>query len=280
MINYYKETITNASIRAAIAQRLHALRKSKNLTLDELADTLNYSKPTVYKWEKGWKQATGENSIPTMDQIIDLCSLYNCSPGYILCEYDSITLTANQISRETGILDFNIKKLNSLAANSSINGYNGVNDSFLAFLNHFIANMDTTLELLFNRSIIESIRRNYESSEYKDIVDAAYRKFSDNSLSIEILRDGFFGSRDGNRVLFEPYLLDEFISAGYSKHKAEELAEECSCFIDHLIGQFESNSNYVLSQEYIFIVESFFKNPDIRWDYEVLKITDKSSESR
>ena len=141
--------------------------------------------------------------------------------------------------------------------------------------------MDTTLELLFNRSIIESIRRNYESSEYKDIVDAAYRKFSDNSLSIEILRDGFFGSRDGNRVLFEPYLLDEFISAGYSKHKAEELAEECSCFIDHLIGQFEANSNYVLSQEFVFLIESFFKNPDIRWDYsELLKRTNNNPESR
>ena len=262
-----------------IAQRLHALRKSKNLTLDELSDTLNYSKPTVYKWEKGWKNSTGENTIPTMDQIIDLCSLYNCAPGYILCEYDSITLTADQITRETGILDFNIKKLNSMAS-SIINGPGGANDLFLSFLNYFIANMGTSCELLFNRSIIESIIEDYESSEYKDIVDAAYSKFSSDPLSIDILRDGFFGSRDGNRDTFKPYLVDEFVSAGYSKEKSTKLAEECSCFVDHLIGQFEANSNYVLSQEFVFLIESFFEDSDIRWDYsELLKRTDNNPES-
>ena len=110
---------------------------------------------------------------------------------------------------------------------------------------------------------------------------AAYSKFISDPLSIDILRDGFFGSRDGNRDTFKPYLVDEFVSAGYSKEKSTKLAEECSCFIDHLIGQFEANSNYVLSQEFVFLIESFFENSDIRWDYSVLlKRTNNTPESR
>ena len=99
----------------------------------------------------------------------------------------------------------------------------------------------------------------------------------------------FLPERHLNQDLFNTLQTNDYISNGLnimligatgSGKTCITIAEECSYFVDHLIGQFESNSNYVLSQEFVFLIESFFEDSDIRWDYsELLKRTDNNPES-
>ena len=70
MLNYYSKLLTTTDMHASIAKRLHDERLSANLSLDKLAEISGYSKPTVQRWEKGWKDGSGQNIIPTLDQII------------------------------------------------------------------------------------------------------------------------------------------------------------------------------------------------------------------
>ena len=52
-------------------ENLKKLRKSKNLSQEELADKVNVSRQSVSKWE------TGE-AYPEMNNILQLCKIFNC----------------------------------------------------------------------------------------------------------------------------------------------------------------------------------------------------------
>ena len=60
-----------------LGQRLLELRKSKNLTQDEVAERLNVTRQTVSKWETN-------QSTPDFDKIIPLCELYEISANELL----------------------------------------------------------------------------------------------------------------------------------------------------------------------------------------------------
>lgn len=56
-----------------LGQRLLELRKSKQLSQEEVADKLNVSRQTVSKWET-------DQSTPDFDKIVPICNLYNITP--------------------------------------------------------------------------------------------------------------------------------------------------------------------------------------------------------
>lgn len=60
-----------------LGERLFELRKSKNLTQDDVAEKLNVTRQTVSKWETN-------QSIPDFDKIVPLCDLYGISPNELL----------------------------------------------------------------------------------------------------------------------------------------------------------------------------------------------------
>lgn len=55
-----------------ISNKLYELRKSKNLSQEEVANLLNVTRQTVSKWETG-------QSTPDFDKVLPLCELYGIS---------------------------------------------------------------------------------------------------------------------------------------------------------------------------------------------------------
>ena len=60
-----------------LGEKLFELRKTKNLTQDEVAEKLNVTRQTVSKWETN-------QSTPDFDKIIPLCELYEISTDELL----------------------------------------------------------------------------------------------------------------------------------------------------------------------------------------------------
>lgn len=60
-----------------IGEKLFELRKSKNLSQEEVADKLNVTRQTVSKWETN-------QSTPDFDKIVPLCELFNISTEELL----------------------------------------------------------------------------------------------------------------------------------------------------------------------------------------------------
>lgn len=60
-----------------LGDNLFELRKSKNLTQDEVAEKLNVTRQTISKWETN-------QSTPDFDKIVPLCDLYGISPNELL----------------------------------------------------------------------------------------------------------------------------------------------------------------------------------------------------
>ena len=60
-----------------LGEKLFELRKSKNLTQDDVAEKLNVTRQTISKWETN-------QSTPDFDKIVPLCELYGITPNELL----------------------------------------------------------------------------------------------------------------------------------------------------------------------------------------------------
>ncbi len=82
-----------------IGSRIKRERKSLCLSQGELAEKCNLSassRQTVGAWEQGIL-------LPSVPDLLKLCSLFDCELGYLLGEYDRKTREATDIYLETGL---------------------------------------------------------------------------------------------------------------------------------------------------------------------------------
>lgn len=70
--------------------------KEKPMTQSDLANELGVTRQTVAKWERG-------DDMPSLSKCLELCNLFNCELGYLLCEYNCKTRMATDINRVTGL---------------------------------------------------------------------------------------------------------------------------------------------------------------------------------
>lgn len=54
------------------------------------------SRPSVSKWESGKR-------LPKLDHLVEMCSLFDCEIGYLLCEYDLKKRDTVDINKVTGL---------------------------------------------------------------------------------------------------------------------------------------------------------------------------------
>lgn len=260
MLNYFKKTLTSKEIRIQIGKRLHNERVKANLSLDKLAELTGFSKPTVQRWEKGWKNGTGENIIPTLDQIIELCAIYNCSPGYLLCEYDERTRQAFDASLELGLTDQSIQHLQLKAINQVDTLHPASGDLFLCFLNFFICNSDYLSDILRDRQHIENNDRqmNYlpgikivkDTLNHPDIQRILFkiRDFSDtDEKAMEIKRE-----------------LVELLRNHYKKYETPELSvghllSTTLQYYNHVFPNARKQSDFLISDTFVNIARKYFE---------------------
>ena len=96
-----------------IGKRIKAERTNLKLSQQEFADKLNISaRQTISKWEKGI-------AIPQLEDMLNMCNLFNCELGYLLGEYDCKTRINTDIAKETGLTEKSIYTLHSLLVKST-----------------------------------------------------------------------------------------------------------------------------------------------------------------
>lgn len=269
MLNYSYEELNSQTMKANIAARLHKERENAKLSLDALSEKTGYSKPTVQSWEKGWKDGSGKNHIPSLEQLLDLAALYNCTPEYLLCEYDSKTKEATDISLETGLTPENVTRLQRMFSTILENPYGGgANNLFLSFLNYFIENSQLIFELMFNRQMLASLKNEFDNDPDNDEIYAAYIAVGAGGLNSEIFKDDLFSRITLVGRYTEP-LIAYFEALGYDKERIRMLMEKFTKYYDVLSATKTKQSDFALSDSFLDIVKSFYsKYPDIVFEYD------------
>lgn len=77
-----------------LGEKLFKLRKSKNLTQDEVAEKLEVTRQTISKWETN-------QSTPDFDKIVPLCNLYGITPNELLTGEEQVEKENSNNKEET-----------------------------------------------------------------------------------------------------------------------------------------------------------------------------------
>lgn len=77
------------------SEKLLTLRKSKDLTQEQLAEQLNISRQSISKWESG-------QAVPELDKIIALSNLFDVSTDYLLkpSEIDELSVKTEMLAKQ------------------------------------------------------------------------------------------------------------------------------------------------------------------------------------
>ncbi|MCI8568195.1 MAG: helix-turn-helix transcriptional regulator [Bacilli bacterium] len=101
----------------SVGQKLLDLRKSKQLSQEEVAEKLNVTRQTISKWET-------DQSMPDFDKIVPLCKLYEISADELLTGKKSneieVTQVENTNENEINYYEKQIKKKKALGMSISI----------------------------------------------------------------------------------------------------------------------------------------------------------------
>lgn len=94
-----------------IGKRIRYERKQAGFTSQiAFAEALHLgesSRQTICKWENG-------KLLPSLDHLLDMCKLFHCEIGYLLCEYDCKTKENTDIHQVIGLSENAIAVLKTL----------------------------------------------------------------------------------------------------------------------------------------------------------------------
>lgn len=279
MFNYSSDNLTSKEIRIEIGKRLHNERIRAKISLDELAELTGYSKPTVQRWERGWKAGTGENIIPTLDQIIELCAIYKCSPGYLLCEYHDRTRQAFDAALELGLTEESVQRLQALHA-KQISTVQHIkkpiihSDVFICFLNYLICHSDYLYNLLLDRKEIYNHDKHVRFHvPYVDIAEAA---FDDPEIQRLILQYKAFKNTKPSIQITDQ--LTNALIKFYENHpryykgsiySPESLTNAALLYLDVVFPASSKQSDFLISETFLDLLKAFYNNSDdVFYDYE------------
>lgn len=270
MINYTDNDLNNKLLKAKIAGRLHEERKIKsNLSLDALSEKIMYSKPTVQAWEKGWEDGTGENTIPSMEQLIRLSTFYHCTPEYLLCEYDLKSKQTTDVAIETGLLPESYAYLHnkfSLLLENDCNEH-GYFHIMLQFINHFISNFDTISDALYYRVIAENLNRGFSKCKYKDLLLEGYKSISLTKRESFSIRTKDHGVNAETQFFIQP-LTNFFIAKGLDANSIDEALDEFRHYYKVLVLNEVKQADFSINESFFEILNSFLASyPDNANDY-------------
>lgn len=79
--------------KSKFSQRLRELRKERQLTQEELADSLSLTKQAVSQWERGIRE-------PGFDTLEMIADFFNVDTDYLIGREDHTTLLLNGIEHE------------------------------------------------------------------------------------------------------------------------------------------------------------------------------------
>ena len=259
MFNYTDADLDKTTLKAAIARRFHDERISAGYTLEELAEKLHRGKPTVQSWEKGWEQGTGLNHIPDLNQLMDVCHLYKCTPEYMLCEYDFKSQQQTDIALETGLLPESITRLQKYMSGTKSDNEYVFKTSFLnlKFINFFIGNMDQLEQALIDRVNLTDSLRKFMADPDHEILLIAKKEVKETHPNKDI-----FGAHDSSLNMACYHAVLESLSQHFDdKQRVNQLMGKFMQYYSDVLSDFRSRqSDFIFSEIFIDFIKDFFED--------------------
>ena len=218
-----------------IGKRIKSERKLLGKSQEELSGDLKVKRSTVGSWENG-------KTLPSFQTMINMCKMFNCEMGYLLCEegYEEKTRKITDICRETGlsaeaveILMEEKKRLNKI-------------DEWNEKKNWFVEHKSRSL-------MLEVIERIIKNDKY---IQTEIEKLKTNKWNIKGLEEDE-NFKDIEKAFNEA--LKEKISWQYADGGFFEEAERKEIFLDKLkenaIKYYDSNEYKKANEELIAMLK-------------------------
>lgn len=112
-----------------------------------------------------------------LSQVLGLCEVLHCDIGYLLCEYDSKTLAADEITAYTGLSEQAINNLHALS-NGDIQIKRASDRYVISFINQLLSDtaaLDTLSGKLSTVAALTQIIASFEKVGKTDEHDNIYR---------------------------------------------------------------------------------------------------------
>lgn len=112
-----------------------------------------------------------------LEHVLALCELFHCDIGYLLCEYDSKTLAAEEITAYTGLSEQAINNLHALS-NGDIQIKRASDRYVISFINQLLSDtaaLDTLSGKLSTVAALTQIIASFEKVGKTDEHDNIYR---------------------------------------------------------------------------------------------------------
>ena len=207
-----------------LSLRLKELRKSKDLTQEELGIILYVTPQAISKWENG-------SSIPDLQQLISIANYYNVSTDYLLgLDEDKLNDEINSIIKDC--MDISIKEKNPLKA------WNTIQSAIKKYPGNLCL-LQQSIEFGCSLCYKENDTYNEESALeiYKTTIRQAKYIIENSSVITDILRSHMImvllHSSFGN--------IDEAIKHAYSFPWRTDMNSHMMCaFINHSLNEFET----------------------------------------
>ena len=258
MLNQTYINSMKTPMRAKIGKRLHNERVCAKLSLERLAEVLNCSKPTVHSWERGWKDGTGENTIPTLDQLLSLSVLYKCTPEYLLCEYDQKTKQQTDVCFETGLLpeSYNILNETFSRLREETMDEPGYFHIMYQFLNHVLANSRPLTDALYYRVILENLTRRFDASQYKELIIEGFNAVEIQQHHVFASMTGMYSSEQAATVYIQP-LITYYKYKGISYDVITDILHDFKANFEAIYPNKLKQANFAITEYFMDIVNSF-----------------------
>lgn len=168
-----------------IGERIRKERKALKQTQIVFAENLNVTRRTVTNWENGEKP-------PKFQQMIDMCKMFDCEMGYLLCEdgYENKTRVTTDICEKTGLSEKAVYMLEQRKKHLKKN-----ENSVAVFTSFFIENGKEVYDRIEELKNHNENMKQLEESEYCEVIHKTYKnaKFSrENIATVESEEDIYF----------------------------------------------------------------------------------------
>lgn len=194
----------------SIGERIRKERKELGMNQDQLASALNISsRQTIAKWENG-------SSIPQLEDMLNMCNLFCCELGYLLCEHDLKTREATDIHEKTGLSPDAIEYLqfvNSESKRIPVDNFDcdpALDDTIIRTINFLIEKNNVTYkgEIAKYTNLLDTIA-SYLFGNFKYYYDD-YTCYNEN-LYTHVEQLGFWDKELGICMLFNDEMFTKSI---------------------------------------------------------------------
>lgn len=181
-------------------ERIKALRKKRNVTIQQLADAMDLSRQTITNYEAGGQ------SIPAYT-LYRLSVCLKCDLDYLLGKSELPTKTETDICKETGLTPQAVESL--------------INKEYkekAAFVSHFVLNSKSIIEALIDEKKFCEAELMWAECKDLDLVKNCYeyakRKVRNKGLTVRAYF-GFHDKETGAEKTFEEEVRDVAMDAYY-----------------------------------------------------------------